>query len=373
MSHNDLAVREEPTMEESVQTAMVTSREAQEVQAAIIVAQRFPRNTVKAFEQIIEACSRIKLAEKAVYSYPRGGTTVTGPSIRLAETIAKAWGHIDAGTIELERKPAVGAVPGESVMRSYCWDLQSNTRFQKTFTVRHMRDKKGGGVALSDERDVYEATANAAARRLRSCILNVIPADIIESAVEKCVQTLEKNIGPVIDKIRKMVVEFKVQGVTQEMIEERLGHKIEVTTAAEIVQLHTIFNSIRDGMADRSQFFNIGPATKVVVPEQPAPQKLKNFAPQSPAEAQAMNVAPTVAPITSKVPPQATGPKRPRGEIAKDVVNMFKALGIKGEAAIGQKVKSVMKKSAAELSDAEMEGFLTVLKLEVSNAAKSNG
>ena len=56
--------------------------------------------------------THLAVAENAVYSYPRGNTTVTGPTIRLAEMIVQAMGNMDCGTVELERKPAVGNVPG---------------------------------------------------------------------------------------------------------------------------------------------------------------------------------------------------------------------------------------------------------------------
>ncbi|MBQ7110481.1 MAG: hypothetical protein IJO06_04585 [Thermoguttaceae bacterium] len=37
------------------------------------------------------ACQRPGLASVAVYVYPRGGSKISGPSIRLAEEIARNW------------------------------------------------------------------------------------------------------------------------------------------------------------------------------------------------------------------------------------------------------------------------------------------
>jgi hypothetical protein len=64
-------------------------REAQEVQAMMVIAKRFPRDQVQAMDRILQACTRPTLAEGALYSYSRGGSDVTGPSIRLAEAIAQ--------------------------------------------------------------------------------------------------------------------------------------------------------------------------------------------------------------------------------------------------------------------------------------------
>lgn len=92
---------------------MMISRQAQEVQAAIVLAKRFPRDEFEATERIKRACQRKSLADQAVYSYPRGKECVSGPSIRLAETLAKTWGNIDYGIIELEQKD------GSSEMMAY--------------------------------------------------------------------------------------------------------------------------------------------------------------------------------------------------------------------------------------------------------------
>lgn len=89
-------------------SAMATVEEAravQEVRAALVIAKRFPRDEVEARGRILEACKRPGLAERAMYSYPRGGTRVTGPSIRLAETLARFWGNLSYGIREIERRP----------------------------------------------------------------------------------------------------------------------------------------------------------------------------------------------------------------------------------------------------------------------------
>ena len=226
----------------------LVSRQAQEVQAAMVIAKRFPRDEFDAFERIRKACQRKKLAEEATYQYPRGGTKVTGPSIRLAEALAQGWGNIDFGIIELEQNDK------ESSVMAYAWDLETNTRQTKVFTVPHVRyTKSNGNTKLTDPRDIYEMTANQGARRLRACILGVIPGDVVDSAVDMCNQTLEKNLdGPIEDTVRKTLVAFKDNyGITKEMIEEYLGYSSESFTAQDIVKLRGVYSSLKDGMAKR--------------------------------------------------------------------------------------------------------------------------
>ena len=231
-------------------TQVEETRAMAEVKAQVFMARQFPRDPVKATDKILAECDRIKLAEKAVYNYPRGGTAVTGPSIRLAEAIARSWGNLAAGVVEVDRSE------GESSMLAYAWDLESNTMFRKEFKVPHTRDTKLAKKILTDDRDIYETTANASARRLRACILAAIPGDVVDAAVHRCEKTLVAKVGNLEEVIPKMVKKFESIGVTKAMIEKRLGHRIEATQAAEVVQLGNVFNSIQDGMAVASDFFD---------------------------------------------------------------------------------------------------------------------
>ncbi|RYD29353.1 MAG: hypothetical protein EOP86_21875, partial [Verrucomicrobiaceae bacterium] len=166
-------------------TAIESSRAVQEVQAALIIAKRFPRNEVAAVDRIINACTRPGLAEVAVYQYARGGQDVSGASIRLAEAIAKLWGNLDFGVVEIE------STEGKSTMEAYCWDLETNVKIKRIFQVAHVRYKKSYGNGpnlkpLEDPRDIYEGNANAGSRRLRACILASIPGDVLEAALQQC-------------------------------------------------------------------------------------------------------------------------------------------------------------------------------------------
>src|SRR5690606_20473270 len=134
-------------------------------------------------------------------------------------------------------------------------DLQTNIRVVKAFHVPHTRDTKQGKKKLTDSREIYEAVANQGARRLRACLLAVIPGDVIEAAVNQCAKTLESSDIPMSERINKMVVAFSEFGINVEHLEARLGHNLDATIPAEIVTLQSIYRSIKDGMADRSQFF----------------------------------------------------------------------------------------------------------------------
>lgn len=238
-----------------------TAREVQEVQAMMTIAKRFPRDEKAALDRIINACTRKGLADSACYQYSRGGTDITGPSIRLAEAIAQAWGNLQFGVRELEQRN------GESTVEAFAWDLETNTRQVKTFQVKHERHTKMGAKALTDPRDIYELVANQGARRVRACILGVVPGDVVDVAVKQCDVTLNATVEVTPESIKKLIDVFAGFKVSKEQIEARIQRHIDAITPAQIVALRKIYNSLKDGMSKAGDWFPVaadkGPLSKV--------------------------------------------------------------------------------------------------------------
>lgn len=234
-----------------VMAQQAASREMEEVKGQIFMARQFPRNVFQSEQRILDACKRPSLAETAIYSYPRGGTKVEGPSIRLAEVLAQNWGNLAFGIKELEQRN------GESVAMAYAWDLETNVREEKVFTVPHSRYARGKLNKLTDPRDIYEMVANNGARRLRACILGIIPGDITEKAVAECDNTMRGNSNePIKERVNKMLSIFKEKfGVTQEQIEERIGYNADAFTEYDLVEIGKIYTSLKDGMSKANDWF----------------------------------------------------------------------------------------------------------------------
>src|SRR5690606_28696183 len=156
-----------------------------------------------------------------------------GPSIRLAEAHAQAWGNIDYRIIELENRL------GESQLMAYAWDLEPNTRRSMTFTLKHERKAPGTLPNLESPRDIYEKVANQGARRVRSCILGILPDDLVDAAIEECQKTLKSGYSePLKDRIRKMIVAFETDfQVTQAMLEQYIGCKAEAFSENDFIRL----------------------------------------------------------------------------------------------------------------------------------------
>ena len=230
--------------------AIEASRAIAEAQGKLVIAKRFPRNEVASYAKAMEACQRPSMASKAFYSFPRSGGKVEGPTIRFAEELARCWGNVDYGIKELAQDD------GKSEMQAYCWDLETNAQSVQNFTNPHQREVNGKMKSLSSQRDIYENNANMATRRLRSRILAILPAWFVEDAISECKRTLAgNNSEPLIDRVKKMVVQFSKLGVTQEQIESRLKRKIDTMTADDLVDYIGIYNAIKQGESKASEWF----------------------------------------------------------------------------------------------------------------------
>lgn len=234
--------------------AIEASRAIAEAQGKLVIAKRFPRDEVAAYAKAMEACQRPTMAEKAFYSFPRGGQTVEGPTIRFAEELARCWGNIDYGIKELSQDD------GKSEMQAYAWDLETNAQSVQNFTNPHQREQGKKMVTLTSQRDIYENNANMATRRLRSRILAILPAWFVEDAIAECKKTLSgRNDTPLIDRVKKMVVQFAKLGVTQEQIERRLKRKVDTMTADDFTEYVGIYNAIKGGESKIAEWFTAEP------------------------------------------------------------------------------------------------------------------
>lgn len=256
-----------------VLATIASNKAVAETLASIYIAKQFPRNEDLCLSDTVRAASRPRLAEAAMYSYPRGGQTVEGPSIRLAEALLGIWGNSEAGWVELDRKFDPKGANGQGCNVSnccaYCIDKERNTRREIVFEVPHARFTKKGATALVDARDVYELCANMASRRIRACILQVLPSWIVDEALEavsvasNASANAIKSAADVKSKVSSMAIKFAAVGVSTDMLEHYLGHKLGDCVRTELVQLGKIYTALKDGHTRVSDVFGGGDVVDV--------------------------------------------------------------------------------------------------------------
>lgn len=238
-------VRPQPTIGALAEQQRVQA----EIQSRLMVARSCPRDEVDAVDRIKTACQRPGLAENAEYAYSRGGTEITGPTIDLLRVVATHWGNIDFGFRELSQ------ANGESTVEAFAWDMETNAKNTKVFTVPHKRYTRQGTTILTDPRDIYEMVANNAERRVRACLEAIVPPDVVEDAVKQCRETIQQHAPVTPENIKKLVEAFGKLSVTSEQIQARIGRRLESMQPAQLVSLRRIYKSITDGMSKPEDWF----------------------------------------------------------------------------------------------------------------------
>ncbi len=276
------------------------------------IAASRPRNEAECIEKIKVACERQGVAEKAQYEYAKGGTTIVGPTIRLLELIAQKWGNIDFSFRELVRHEGRAGLPGESVVEAFAWDMESNTRRRVQFVVPHAMATKKGRKILTDDREIYEYIANMAQRRVRTCLENVIPRDVIDTAVETCTAALKARITITPELIKRVVAAFAEYGVTKDMLEEKLQRKIDAISPAQVVSLGRIKESLKDGVANVEDFFDVAQPEESSKPKTAAEKAMDAMGGvQKPAQAPAQAAEPQ-----KQAEPEKPAPRRKQARTA---------------------------------------------------------
>src|SRR5690606_19121021 len=104
-----------------VSTAVELARN--ETMAQLDAAHRYKRS-VSGFLKEATSMATIsqEVAESCMYSMPRGGKMITGPSVRLAEICASAFGNLQIGARVVDEEDT------KIVAQGVAWDMQKNLR-----------------------------------------------------------------------------------------------------------------------------------------------------------------------------------------------------------------------------------------------------
>jgi hypothetical protein len=228
----------------------------QEVQAAIIVAKRFPRNYDDVWSKVMKSCKRKSLAEKAAYSYPRGGSTISGPSVYLARVIAGNYGNLRFG-VDIMRDDE-----DSRLIRGWCWDVETNSKVHfdddfKKLIFRKGKNGQQGQWIIPDERDLRELTNRRGAILMRNAIYNIVPRDLIDDALAMAMSTMKSSIKDPDGEKKRLILELDKIGVTVSMVNIYLEH--DVWNLDDIAELQGILNAIKSGTTKREDYFGANP------------------------------------------------------------------------------------------------------------------
>ena len=230
-----------------------------EVDVQITTARRYPRSVRRFLEHAQEmAVLDEDTAGSCFYALPRDGKTIDGPSVRLAEICASAWGHLRVQARIVDETDRFITARGE------CWDVESNVAI--AFDVRRrITDKKG--KRYSD--DMVSVTGNAASSiALRNAIFKVIPSAFWRPIYVKCREVAVGKADTLVNKRAAMLAYFLKMGATEDRVLGVLGLRgVEDIGLEQLGILRGLATAIKDGETTVDDAFPAAPASVLPMPQ----------------------------------------------------------------------------------------------------------
>lgn len=219
-----------------------------EIDMQIATAHKFPRS-IKRFRD--EALAMVTLnesiAQECIYSLPRDGKTIEGPSARFAEVIASAWGNSRAGA-------RVVSDQGEFVTAQGVFhDLERNVAI--TYEVqRRIVDRNGRRF----KPDMIGVTANAACSiALRNSILKGVPKAFWSDMYDQARSTAIGDVRTLSSRRSRALQVLQKMGVQPAQVFEFLGVQGEEDLTVEhLATLFGITTAIKEGDTTPEQAFS---------------------------------------------------------------------------------------------------------------------
>lgn len=270
-----------------------------EVDLQVATARRYPRS-ITAFMRRAQEMATLTpdIAASCIYALPRKENgkqkNIEGPSARLAEICASAWGNLRAE----------GKVLGHDdtfvTARGTAWDVETNVAI--AYEVKRRITTSDGRVYSAD---MVGVTGNAAASiALRNAIFKAVPTPFWKPIYLACRKVVAGDAKTFASRRDNMLHEFGIMGVTA----ERLCAAIEVQGKADITLDHMatlagFFTALKDGEITIEEAF---PESGGLGSPQPAQRKSQ----QQPAASAAPAASPT-APAAASPDPAANTSTRP--------------------------------------------------------------
>lgn len=307
---NDVIDNDTGEVHEIVPTEM-SGAIAAEISQQVATAKRYPRRSDKVIST--EIMSRATLDEdtaaECIYSLPRAGKDITGPSVRFAEIVFASFGNMRAGArfVEIDTKdPARAAV----IIEGVCIDMQMNNG-QTVPVRRSITGKKG--IFNADMTNIAFSAGAAIARR--EAILKTVPKSIWGAAWKQVVAVLQGDVKTLASRRRTAIEAFQKMGVDPAKICEALGVAgEEAITLEQMPRLIGFWTALRDGTETIESLFGRGGISHETVqnplkddpPAKDGPDKMMDTV----AEARADNVKAAAKPDPITSGPQSTNDQR---------------------------------------------------------------
>lgn len=231
---------------------VIEAEQRAEYDTQIATAKKYPRN----LKQVRDNCIAIATMDKNTaascgYALPRGGRSISGPSVHLARIIVQQYGNVRA---EARVKQITDK---QIVSEAICFDLETN--YACKVEVRRSIISKNG--RFND--DMITVAGNAAnAIAFRNAVFNVVPKAITDSVYGSAIRMITGELNDV-DKLikerKKMVAYFvNTYKITEEQLLTAMGlRSINQIKAEQILDMEGMKQALIDGDSKPEEMFQL--------------------------------------------------------------------------------------------------------------------
>jgi hypothetical protein len=250
------------------QMAMILAAQVQaEIQAAVIMAERSPRDWDIVREKVLKECKRPSFATVARYHKPIG-KGVEGWSIRFAEAAIASAKHIHTTTRTIweddeQRKILIKVWDAQEGV-SYADEVSIEKTVERrsvdkeTEVVRTRKNSKGDLLYIirATEDDLLNKVNAAKSKSIRNSGLRLIPGWILDQALTEVKTTLKAEDSENPDAARQRLFDlFGELGVDVASLKKFLGHDATQLSPAEMTTLRGLYAELRDGQTTMFEIF----------------------------------------------------------------------------------------------------------------------
>lgn len=232
---------------EIVTPSALEAMERANVDMLVSTAKRYPRDIQKSKRAALAIITLDPdTASECFYKLERGGKTIMGPSVRLAEVVASTWGNIRAGSRTISETDTVVVAQG------FCHDTENNVFVAKE-VERRCVDKNGRKYNV----DVLTMTKNAnCSIALRNAVFSVVPRAVVNVLYDEAVRAAVGDIKTLSERVTKAMAKLAAIGISQDRVFQKLKiERMDEFTPELLENLFGLYTAIKDEEATPDEAF----------------------------------------------------------------------------------------------------------------------
>jgi hypothetical protein len=244
MTDNNIIERE---VQSSSDSMLIANLSRAELDQQITTARAFPRSLKRFMNECMDmATLNEQVAADCIYALPRDGKTIEGPSARLAEIVASAWGNCRAGSRIVSEDAEF--VTAQGVFH----DLERNVSI--TYEVRRRITDRSG---RKFKPDMIAVTGNAACSiALRNAVFKGVPKAFWSGIYDAARQAAVGDVKTIANKRADALAYLQKMGVTEAQVLAVLNLQgVEDIGTDQLATLRGLITAIKDGDTTVDQAF----------------------------------------------------------------------------------------------------------------------